>query len=79
MVCPHKDCIVICDSKELLESHMNQEHVVNQERVVSVHHDVLAIFTHYIPLLYEPPRGKTNSVVSEQVQHKSGCTVTEDS
>ena len=27
--------------------------------------------------LYEPPRGKTNNVVSEQVQHKSGCTVTE--
>ena len=25
----------------------------------------------------EPPLGKTNNVVSEQVQHKSGCTVTE--
>ena len=25
----------------------------------------------------EPPRGKTNNVVSEQVLHKSGCTVTE--
>ena len=27
---------------------------------------------------YEPPRGKTNNVVSEQVPHKPGCTVTED-
>ena len=25
----------------------------------------------------EPPRGKTKNVVSEQVRHKSGCTVTE--
>ena len=28
---------------------------------------------------FEPPRGKTNNVVSEQVRHKSGCTVTEKS
>ena len=28
-------------------------------------------------LIYEPPHEKTNNVVSEQVQHKSGCTVTE--
>ena len=27
--------------------------------------------------IYEPPHGKTNNVVSEQVRHKSGCTVTE--
>ena len=25
----------------------------------------------------EPPRGKTNNVVSKQVRQKSGCTVTE--
>ena len=25
----------------------------------------------------EPPRGKTNNVVSEQVRHKPACTVTE--
>ena len=33
------------------------------------------------PALYkiiEPPRGKTNNVVSEQVRHKPGCTSTED-
>ena len=29
--------------------------------------------------LFEPPRGKTNNVVSEQVRHKSGCTSTEKS
>ena len=28
---------------------------------------------------FEPPRGKTNNVVSDQVRHKPGCTVTEDS
>ena len=27
----------------------------------------------------EPPRGKTNNVVSEQVRHKPTCTVTEKS
>ena len=27
----------------------------------------------------EPPRGKTNEVVSEQVRHKPACTVTEKS
>ena len=26
---------------------------------------------------YEPSRGKTNNVVSEQVQHKPACTSTE--
>ena len=26
----------------------------------------------------EPPRGKTNNVISEQVRHKLGCTATED-
>ena len=31
-----------------------------------------------ITLYNEPPRGKTNNVVSEQVRHKSGCTVTEE-
>ena len=30
-----------------------------------------------LKVINEPPRGKTNNVVSEQVQHKSGCTVTE--
>ena len=28
---------------------------------------------------YEPPRGKTNNVVSEQVRHKSSCTSIEKS
>ena len=28
---------------------------------------------------FEPPRGKTNNVVSEQVRHKPACTATEDS
>ena len=27
--------------------------------------------------IYEPPRGKTNNVVSERARHKSGCTVSE--
>ena len=37
------------------------------------------ILLHKRACIYEPPRGKTNNVVSEQVWHKSGCTVTEDS
>ena len=28
---------------------------------------------------YEPPRGKTNNVVSDQVRHKLACTATEKS
>ena len=28
---------------------------------------------------YEPPRGKTNNVVSDQVRHKPDCTVREKS
>ena len=28
---------------------------------------------------FEPPRGKTNNVVSEQVRHKLACTATEKS
>ena len=27
--------------------------------------------------LFEPPQGKTNNVVSEQIRHNSCCTVTE--
>ena len=29
-------------------------------------------------LIIEPPRGKTNNVVSEQVRHKPACTSTEE-
>ena len=29
-------------------------------------------------IIIEPPRGKTNNVVSEQVRHKQASTVTED-
>ena len=29
--------------------------------------------------IFEPPRGKTNNVVSEQVPHKPACTSTEKS
>ena len=30
-------------------------------------------------IIFEPPRGKTNNVVSEQVRHKPACTSTEKS
>ena len=30
-------------------------------------------------VIHEPPRGKTNNVVSDQVRHKPACTVTEES
>ena len=32
-----------------------------------------------IKVIFEPPRGKTNNVVSEQVRHKPACTSTEKS
>ena len=31
------------------------------------------------PVPFEPPCGKTNNAVSEQVRHKPACTVTEKS
>ena len=34
------------------------------------------IFAEYVQ--NEPPLGKTNNVVCEQVRHKPGCTSTED-
>ena len=33
----------------------------------------------FFSLIFEPPRGKTNNVVSEQVQHKPACAATEKS
>ena len=42
---------------------------------VTVFHCVI----HWSFDLYEPPRGKTNNVVSEQVRHKPTCTSTEKS
>ena len=33
----------------------------------------------YIIKIFEPPRGKTNNVVSEQVRHKPACTSAEKS
>ena len=37
------------------------------------------LVTQVVLVLFEPPRGKTNNVVSEQVRHKPTCTVTEKS
>ena len=34
-------------------------------------------FVGWIDEVFEPPRGKTNNVVSEQVRHKPACTATE--
>ena len=31
-----------------------------------------------LAIIYEPVREKTNNLCSDQVQHKPGCTVTED-
>ena len=38
--------------------------------------DLLCLLLDVI-FIFEPSRGKTNNVVSEQVRHKSGCTSTE--
>ena len=49
-------------------------------------HEGAHIISHgYVTLMFmlsdtnEPPRGKTNNVVSEQVRHKPTCTSTEES
>ena len=36
-----------------------------------------AISVNFSAVTYEPPRGKTNNVVSDQVRHKPACTSTE--
>ena len=35
-------------------------------------------FSDLMDIIFEPSHEKTNNVVSDQVRHKSGCTVTED-
>ena len=56
------------------------ETVMQNLRSVSVHQyietDSVSIFKVRTDT-YEPPRGKTNNVVSEQVRHKPTCTSTE--
>ena len=48
---------------------------------VHVYSDFSYMYIHTFCLKYssinEPPRGKTNNVVSEQVRQKPACTVTE--
>ena len=48
---------------------------------MSVYGTIGPLVATYSAYMYknEPPRGKTNTVVSEQVQYKPACTVTEKS
>ena len=46
-------------------------------RLASVESVIILIYVKFLDILNEPPRGKTNNVVSEQVWHKPACTVTE--
>ena len=41
-------------------------------------YEVLILMQYCKGNLNEPPRGKTNNVVSDHVRHKPVCTVTED-
>ena len=57
---------------------------VSWKKITSNYRTFIAIKYHLVFLnlqkhKYEPPRGKTNNVVSEQVRHKPTCTVTEKS
>ena len=47
-------------------------------QVMSTYVAVRPLSSQFQGRIYEPSRGKTNNVVSEQVRHKPGCTVTED-
>ena len=42
-----------------------------------VNGNTCSLYTSTCRFTFEPPRGKTNNVVSEQVQHKPACTATE--
>ena len=44
-----------------------------------VWHYFFLLFEVFVLNLYEPPRGKTNNVVSDQARHKLACTSTEKS
>ena len=44
-----------------------------------VKNDQIIIAISAVSVTNEPPRGKTNNVVSEQVRHKPTCTSTEKS
>ena len=46
--------------------------------VATLRHDFLKKVCGRLTVRYEPPRGKINNVVSEQVRHKPGCTATEE-
>ena len=52
------------------------------EFLTSTSDRIVLCVTHLLPRVYqlnEPPRGKTNNVVSEQVRQKPACTSTEKS
>ena len=54
----------------------SQEITIFYSKVFLKQNNVMIPMTLY-KLSYEPPHGKTNNVVSKQVQHKLGCTLTE--
>ena len=48
---------------------------------VHMHYALMIVYHRSLKsyFIFEPPRGKTNNVVSEQVEHKPACTSTEKS
>ena len=64
--------------KTHISLHMNPKIVCFIFLALSVYSPLNIDTSDTLPI-YEPPRGKTNNVVSEQVRHKPACTSTEKS
>ena len=54
-------------------------HSVSFSELLRPSNDTIRIKKSYPPKPYEPVREKTNTLGSDQVRHKPGCAVTEDS
>ena len=71
---------VYSEDREVVREHIRKEHL-HLVTPGETNGDVVGsdtVMTSEQVSIYEPPRGKTNNVVSDQVRHKPACTSTED-
>ena len=62
-----------------IDLYFSTDKLKTDQNYLQLHHIKGAVYTEFFIYLltFEPPGGKTNNVVFEQVQHKLGCTSTE--
>ena len=65
--------IVVWNNKQHIEASSLEGLITHVIEVYSLH-DVLCVLC----VIIEPPRGKTNNLVFEQVRHKPSCMSTEE-